>query len=63
MNEKTPAETVIKEINNNNNNNNNNNQDDLQGLQSYSSERCVSFSWRLSHATGARNIFFDIKPL
>ena len=24
MNEKTPAETVIKEINNNNNNNNNN---------------------------------------
>ena len=25
MNEKTPAETVIKEINNNNDNNNNNN--------------------------------------
>ena len=41
---------------------NNNNQDDLQGLQSYSNESCVSFSWRLSQLIGARNTFFDIKP-
>ena len=63
-------QTKVPDWSDNNNNNNNNhhhhhnhNQDGLQGLQSYSSERCISTSWRLSHATGARNIFFDIIPL